>query len=144
MCHNPPLHTETLLTTRRLRDTGTDAERKLWCHLRAGRLDGLRFRRQHPLPPYVVDFYCHACRLVIELDGSQHTSDGDAIRTQALNRQGLLIVRFWDNQVLLETEAVLEAILTLARNRTLPQPLPRRERGSHTFGDACLISRLPC
>jgi very-short-patch-repair endonuclease len=129
MRHNPPLHTETLLTARRLRDSGTDAGRKLWYHLRAGRLDGLRFRRQHPLPPYVVDFYCHACRLVVELDGSQHPSDSDAIRTQALNRQGLLIVRFRDNQVLLETEAVLEAILNLARNRTLSPPPPPAGEG---------------
>jgi very-short-patch-repair endonuclease len=129
MRHNPPLHTVTLLTARRLRDSGTDAERKLWYHLRAGRLNGLHFRRQHPLPPYVVDFYCHARRLVIELDGSQHPSDGDAIRTQALNRQGLLIVRFWDNQVLLETEAVLEAILNLARNRTLSPPPPPAGEG---------------
>jgi very-short-patch-repair endonuclease len=129
MRHNPPLHTETLLTARRLRDSGTDAGRKLWYHLRAGRLDGLRFRRQHPLPPYVVDFDCHACRWVVELDGSQHPSDGDAIRAQALNRQGLLIVRFRDNQVLLETEAVLEAILNLARNRTLSPPPPPAGEG---------------
>ena len=128
MRRNPPLPTATLNTAKRLRGIGTDAERKLWYHLRAGRLDGLHSRRQHPLPPYVVDFYCHACRLVIELDGSQHSVDTDATPTNALQRQGLLIIRFWDNQALTETGNVLEAILEAARNRTLSlSPLPRGE-----------------
>jgi very-short-patch-repair endonuclease len=132
MRRNPPLPTATLATAKRLRDSATDAERELWYHLRAGRLQGLRFRRQHPLPPYVVDFYCHACRLVVELDGSQHAPELDAPRTKALERKGLLIVRFWDNQVLVETDAVLEAILHAARNRTLsPTPPPAGEGLSH-------------
>ena len=124
----PPLPTRTLHTAKSLRTSGTDAENKLWYHLRARRLDGLKFRRQHPMPPYVVDFYCDELKLVIELDGSQHDGQSDSIRTQALQRQGLFVLRFWDNQVLQDTEAVLEAILNFARHRTLsPTPLPTGE-----------------
>ncbi|EIL97147.1 MULTISPECIES: endonuclease domain-containing protein [Rhodanobacter] len=126
----PPLPTHTLNTAKSLRTSGTDAEHELWYHLRARRLDGLKFRRQHPMPPYVADFYCDELKLVIELDGSQHDEQSDSIRTQALQRQGLFVLRFWDNQVLQETGAVLEAILNFARHRTLsptPTPLPTGE-----------------
>jgi very-short-patch-repair endonuclease len=106
----------------------TDAEREMWFHLRAGRINGLKFRRQHPLPPYVVDFYCHAPKLVIEVDGSQHTESEDAIRTATLQRQGLTVLRFWDNDVLTNTDAVLEAIFNAVATRTLtPTPLPMGE-----------------
>ena len=128
MTHKPPLPTQTLATAKALRSSTTDAEIKLWYHLRAKRLGGLNFRRQHPIPPYIADFYCEALRLVVELDGSQHDEDVDRARTQALERQGLVILRFWDNQVLQETEAVLEAILNFARDRTLsPTPPPEGE-----------------
>jgi very-short-patch-repair endonuclease len=128
MIHKPPLPTRTLTTARSLRTTGTDAEIKLWYHLRAKRLGGFKFRRQHPIPPYIADFYCEELGLVIELDGSQHDEISDRTRTHALERQGIVLLRFWDNQVLQETEAVLEAILNFARNRTLsPTPLPQGE-----------------
>ena len=128
MAHKPPLPTQTLTTAKLLRATTTDAENKLWYHLRAKRLGGLKFRRQHPIPPYITDFYCEALRLVIELDGSQHDEDVDSVRTPALERQGLVVLRFWDNQALQETEAVLEAILNFARDRTLsPTPPPTGE-----------------
>ncbi len=128
MTHKPPLPTRTLATARTLRATGTDAEHKLWYYLRARRLDGFKFRRQHPVPPYIIDSYCDELRLVIELDGSQHSEEIDRTRTQALERQGLLVLRFWDNQVLQDTDAVLEAILTVARDRTLsPTPPPTGE-----------------
>lgn len=124
----PPLPTHTLNTAKLLRTTGTDAEHKLWYHLRARRLSGFKFRCQHPIPPYVVDFYCDELKLVIELDGSQHDEEIDSTRTHALERQGLLVLRFWDNQVLEEIEAVLEAILDFARGRTLsPTPPPEGE-----------------
>jgi len=126
--HKPPLPTRSLGLARSLRRTETDAERKLWQCLRAGQLNGLKFRRQHPVPPYVVDFYCGALRLVVELDGSQHNSDVDAARTRYLESQGLTVLRFWDNEVLLQTEAVVEAIFNFAGNRTLtPTPLPMGE-----------------
>jgi very-short-patch-repair endonuclease len=125
MRHKPPLPTQTLASAKSLRTTSTDAECKLWYHLRARRLGGFKFRRQHPIPPYVADFYCDRLKLVIELDGSQHNEESDLTRTLALQRQGLFVLRFWDNQVLQETEAVLEAILDFAQGRTLsPTPLP--------------------
>jgi very-short-patch-repair endonuclease len=122
------LPTGTLAAAKLLRKSTTDAEIKLWYHVRAKRLGGLKFRRQHPIPPYIADFYCEELRLVIEVDGSQHDDDTDRTRTGALERQGLVVMRFWDNHVLQGTEAVLEAILNFARSRTLsPTPLPMGE-----------------
>ncbi|MGH8400097.1 MAG: endonuclease domain-containing protein [Gammaproteobacteria bacterium] len=110
---------------RAFRQHGTDAEEKLWYYLRAGRLAGLKFRRQHPIQPYVVDFYCETAKLVVELDGSQHTKESDANRARFLEAAGLRIARFWDNEVLQQTQAVLAVILTEAQKRTLtPNPSP--------------------
>ena len=66
----PPLPSRTRDHARDLRQATTDAEQRLWFYLRGGRLNGLKFRRQHPIPPYIVDFYCGAKKLVVELDGS--------------------------------------------------------------------------
>ncbi len=124
----PPLPSHALEHSRSLRVSQTDAERKLWRCLRAGQLDGLKFRRQHPVTPYIVDFYCDCLKLVIELDGSQHNPEIDAVRTRFLEAQGLTVLRFWDNDVLMQTEAVVEAIFNLVANRTLtPTPLPEGE-----------------
>ena len=100
----------------------TDAEQTLWFRLRGGRLDGWKFRRQHPIPPYIVDFYCTEAKLVVELDGSQHSEEVDAVRTMALERQGLMVLRFWDNQVLASMDDVLSEILRVASDRTLIRP----------------------
>src|SRR3546814_9258168 len=78
----PPLPTTTLRNARRLRSDMTDAEQKLWQHLRGGQLDGLKFRRQHPIPPYIADFCCVAVKLIVELDGSQHSEQADAVRSE--------------------------------------------------------------
>ena len=124
----PPLPTETLQNTRRLRRESTDAERRIWQHLRAGRFDGLKFRRQHPIPPYIVDSCCVAERLIVELDGSQQSDEVDAARTRYLESQGWRILRFWDNDVPLETETVLDAVWNVISDRTLtPTPLPAGE-----------------
>ena len=124
----PPLPTRTRNNAKALRGNQTDAESRLWFHLRAGRLNGLKFRRQHPIPPYVIDFYCHASALAVELDGSQHTAVVDAARTRFLEDKGIRILRFWDNDVLSNTNAVLEAILNAAECRALsPTPLPQGE-----------------
>ncbi|MFY8135099.1 MAG: endonuclease domain-containing protein [Aquimonas sp.] len=124
----PPLPSAGLDQARNLRGSMTDAERKLWFHLRGGRLCGFRFRRQHPIPPHVLDFYCHAAKLVVELDGGQHTDQADAARTRALEARGLRVIRFWNNDVLSNTEAVLEAILSALQARPLtPTPLPPGE-----------------
>jgi len=102
---------------RELRNSATDAEVRLWYYLRAGRLGGLKFRRQHPMPPYIADFYCEAAKLVIELDGSQHGGEGDARRTLNLEAQGVTVLRFWNDQLLKETEAVLQEIYRVASER---------------------------
>ena len=125
---NPPLPTRTLAHAKDLRKHSTDAEHKLWQYLRAGRLNGLKFRRQHAIPPYIVDFICMSQSLIVELDGSQHAIEVDAMRTRFLEAHGLRILRFWDNNVLNNTNAVLEAILNTVENRTLtPTPLPAGE-----------------
>jgi len=91
-------------------------------------LSGLKFRRQHPFPPYIVDFYCDAKKLVVELDGSQHNDEVDRVRTSFLESQGLKVLRYWDNEVLQQMDAVLEAILSAVGTRTLtPTPLPMGE-----------------
>ena len=110
---------------RGLRARSTDAERELWLHLRAGQFNGWKFRRQHPIPPYTVDFFCSSAKLVIELDGSQHSDDADRVRTRFLEAAGLKVLRFWDNEVLMQTEAVLLAIWNaVAPSPLTPTPLP--------------------
>ena len=124
----PPLPTVTRQHARGMRRDSTDAERKLWQHLRAGCLGGLKFRRQHPVPPYVADFCCIELKLVIELDGGQHTAEADRLRTLRLEAQGCSVLRLWDNDVLSNIESVVEAIWNVASRRTLtPTPLPGGE-----------------
>ena len=125
MIIKPLLPTTTLEYSRRLRREMTDAERKLWQHLRGSQLDGLKFRRQHPVPPYIADFCCVERKLIVELDGSQHNEHKDAARTRFLESLSWKVIRFWDNEALLQTEAVVEAIWNALGNRTLtPTPLP--------------------
>ena len=118
----PPLPTRTRGAAKTLRQKTTDAEQKLWYRLRGNRLDGLKFRRQHPVPPYIVDFYCNEAKLVVELDGSQHGTEVDTARTAALEGHGLRVLRFWDNQALTDIDAVLSEILGIAQDRTLTRP----------------------
>jgi very-short-patch-repair endonuclease len=125
---NPPLPTRTRDNAKRLRREMTDAARRLWKYLRAGRLEGFKFRRQHPVPLYVLDFCCVEAGLAIELDGSQHSETRDASRSRYLESQGWRIVRFWDNDVLNKTDAVVEAIWNFLSRATLsPTPLPEGE-----------------
>lgn len=95
-----------------MRHTATDAEQLMWQVLRAKRFMGLKFRRQHVIASYIVDFYCHEIGLVIELDGSQHGTDDaieyDAERTKFLEALGLTVVRYWNQDVLGRTDVVLE------------------------------------
>ena len=101
------------LQARRLRNAPTDAERHLWQHLRRRELAGHRFRRQVPVGGYVVDFACPAARLVLELDGGQHLQqrDDDMQRTRRLQALGWRVLRYWNDDVLLRTDAVLEDVL---------------------------------
>ncbi len=105
-------------TGRKFRGDPTEAETRLWSRLRRKQLDGHRFRRQVPLGPYVVDFLCLSARLVVELDGGQHASEGirDARRTAWLESQGFRVARFWNHDVLGNTDAVVEAISNVLRD----------------------------
>lgn len=123
---------EALEFARKLRHEQTDAESRLWDMLRDRRLGGHEFSRQHPMPPYTLDFYCHQAGLVVELDGGQHAGSArDARRDAWLAQQGLRVLRFWNNQVLQETESVLSVIWAALHDgaRLHPQPLSPGERG---------------
>ncbi|HEY9213748.1 MAG TPA: endonuclease domain-containing protein [Ancylobacter sp.] len=100
---------------RRLRRDQTGVEKKLWSHLRDRRLDGWKFRRQVPIDRYVVDFLCADARLVVELDGGQHTAEGDAERTRLIESCGYIVIRFWNNDVTANTEGVLQRIAEALR-----------------------------
>ena len=93
-----------------MRRRQTDAEAAIWRVLRARQVGGAKFRRQHPIGPYVVDFCCWDRRLIVEVDGSQHTESKDLERTSYLKDAGFDVLRFWDNIVLAEPTAVAEAI----------------------------------
>jgi adenine-specific DNA-methyltransferase len=98
---------------RQLRKNMTDAERTLWRHLRLRQFAGYKFRRQLPIGKYIVDFVCFERKLIIELDGSQHSEEVayDLERSAWLEEQGFRILRFWDNQVFNETDGVKEIII---------------------------------
>ncbi len=99
----------------RLRRNQSNAEYVLWSELRAHKFHDLKFRRQHPIGPYIVDFCCIDRQLIIQLDGSQHLDsvEYDERRTAFLNRQGFRVVRFWNHEVLLGIETVLETLRRL-------------------------------
>ena len=106
---------------RRLRADQTEAEERLWYHLRGRRLEGEKFVRQFQIDHYVADLACRSARLAIELDGGWHDPARDAARTEIIERYGYRVIRFWNNDVLANTDSVLEAIrqeLLIARNRT--------------------------
>jgi very-short-patch-repair endonuclease len=103
---------------RRLRQYSTDAERRMWSALRDRRLMRYKFRRQHPIGDYIVDFACTRHALIIELDGGQHAdSVWDARRTAWLESQGWMVMRFWNNDILANTNGVVEAILRVLQTR---------------------------
>jgi len=127
--------TRNVAIARSLRRGQTDAERKLWFRLRDRRLDGLKFRRQMPLGRYIVDFCCESARLIIEVDGGQHTEARDLDRTRDLEAMGYLVLRFWNNDVLKNADGVVESILDTLNKRPSvpphPSPLPTGERELH-------------
>jgi len=116
---------------RELRRNATDAERLLWRHLRDRRLAGFKFRRQVVIGRYIADFVCPEAKLIVEADGGQHQaqSQADARRTAELECLGFRVLRFWNHQILQETETVLEVIrLALVVPSPRPSP-PEGERG---------------
>jgi len=99
---------------RELRQRHTDAEKALWMKLRSRELEGVKFRRQQPIGPYIVDFASFERKLIVEIDGGQHNEEGtkerDKERTMRLEERGYRIMRFWNNDVLTNLEGVLERI----------------------------------
>jgi very-short-patch-repair endonuclease len=100
------------LCSRRLRSGMTDAERRLWRHLRIRQVAGCKFRRQYPLEKYIADFVCLERQLVIEIDGGQHAENTsyDDQRTRVFERLGYRVLRFWNNEVLRDVESVKTVI----------------------------------
>ena len=113
---------------RRLRHDRTEAERRLWARLRDRRLIGAKFRRQHPVGPFITDFCCREQGLVVELDGGQHATraEADKKRAEFLAERGFRVLRFWDNEVFENIEGVLYRIaqaLNEPRPKASPSPL---------------------
>ncbi len=111
---------ETLQTRARyLRKASTDTENHLWYYLRGRRLSRYKFKRQVPIGNYIIDFVCLYKKLIIELDGGQHAKahSYDEKRTVFLESQGYKLLRFWNNEVLTETETVLDVIYHELHNR---------------------------
>ncbi|QDT50213.1 hypothetical protein Pan258_42700 [Symmachiella dynata] len=110
----PPPDTHT--RAKQLRQQMTVPERKLWSVLRSQRLAGLKFRRQHPIEPYIVDFYCDAARLVVEVDGESHavTGDYDIKRQRIIENRGYTFLRVSNDEVLEDVEAVALGIARAA------------------------------
>ena len=117
---------------RHLRREMTNAERHLWFFLRNRALMGHKFRRQLPIGPYIVDFACIQARLIVELDGGQHVSAGvaDTTRTAHLQSRGYRVLRFWNNDVLTRTDAVMMAIHAALADGPHPNPSPAGGRGA--------------
>ncbi|MDD4965156.1 MAG: endonuclease domain-containing protein [Gallionella sp.] len=104
----------------------TDAEMRLWQRLRSRQRAICKFRRQYPYLDYVLDFVCLEKSLIVEVDGGQHLeSQRDQARDWRLQEAGFRVLRFWNNQVLQETDAVVEAIwIALQNEAVIPQPHP--------------------
>ncbi|HEY2033267.1 MAG TPA: endonuclease domain-containing protein [Rhizomicrobium sp.] len=113
---------------RALRETASDAEQRMWRHLRGKQMAMLRFRRQQPIGPYVVDFYCSAAKLIVELDGGQHGEDKalayDAARTQWLEVRGYRVMRIWNHEFFASPDEVLERIWRTLKDRVVSLPSP--------------------
>src|SRR5205085_7142473 len=108
---------------RELRRNATDAEQRLWNALRSRQLQGYKFRRQHPIGGFVADFACTKHRLIIEADGGQHAENpGDARRTAILEAQGWRVLRFWNHEILGNTEGVVETVLQELMQAEAPSP----------------------
>src|SRR5947207_15135072 len=130
--------TKTIARARNLRKRMTDEKIKLWQALRLKQIIGIRFRRQAPLGKYIVDFVSHEHKLIIELDGGQHNDHTqikyDAQRTKWLETQGYRVQRFWNNDVLLHLDAVLDIIWDICREKD-PSSLPsstKHGQGTHS------------
>ena len=122
---------------KKLRHNMTDAETRLWRALRRGQLNGLHFRRQHPVGPFTLDFYCPSLRLAIELDGGQHAEQrkqADERRTRFLSEKSIAVIRYWNNDVFGNLQGVLADLVAVVEKRArevTPSPtLPLSGGGS--------------
>src|SRR5450759_2413661 len=140
--HKLPMPESVKTFARKLRQEQPDAESLMWALLRDRRLGGAKFRRQHPFQPYVLDFFCHEANLAIELDGGQHAEAQahDEKRSAFLKSKGIDVLRFWNNEVLAETEAVLEKIWwelnarkVIATSPNAPSPLAPLPEGEGNY-----------
>jgi len=104
---------------RDLRQTPTDAELRLWSRIRKKQLGGFRLRRQHPIGRYIVDFFCAEAKLIVEVDAGQHADESDE-RATWLESKGYRLVRFWNNEMLANTEGVLTVILDMLHHPPPP------------------------
>ena len=120
-----------------LRKNSTEAEKLLWKYLRSKQLDNFKFRRQQQIDNYIVDFICFEKRLVIELDGGQHSveTEMDLIRDNYFREQGFKVLRFWNNEISKNINGVMEVIKEILISSPSPQPSPAR-------GEGVLVSSL--
>ncbi len=125
---------DTKSRSRDLRRNMTNAERHLWNRIRQRQLPEHKFRRQHPIGPYIVDFACLAARLVVEVDGGQHAEqqDYDLRRDNYIRKSGFRVLRFWNNQILTHADDVLAEILRALRPP--PKTNPRKGEGTKKRG----------
>lgn len=126
-----------LKNAKALRTNQTEAESRLWYQLRAHRFMNLKFKRQKPMGHYIVDFVCLEHQLIIELDGGQHADqvEYDKARDDYFNIEGFTVLRFWNNEVMQEMEAVLGKIQDVVLNRidgARPHPSPLQPAGEGT------------
>ncbi len=129
----------TVLKARLVRSQMTVCEGILWDALRDGRLNGMKFRRQHPFGPFVLDFFCVKSQLAIELDGNIHDQPGqvdyDRERTTYLEEHGLHVLRFRNKEVIEKMDEVLQKILKAASPTSTPPLLTiRQEKGGNAVG----------
>ncbi|WP_241657292.1 endonuclease domain-containing protein [Aurantiacibacter suaedae] len=105
---------------RDLRNNPTEAEQRLWSRLRASQLCGAKFTRQLSIGDFIADFACRSLRIAVECDGAQHSTSADAGRTRVIEAHGYRVLRFWNHEILVNTEGVLQVIadeIALARNQ---------------------------
>ena len=118
---------------RQFRRAQTKAEKKLWRALRRNLADGFYFRRQQPIGPYIVDFFCPRAKLIVELDGGSHTFnrgiEHDKIRTRWLEQRGYSIIRFWNDNIFESLDGVAGAILEALQNPPPSLTLPLKGGG---------------
>ena len=116
--YRPAISDRTQKQAKSLRRAMTEAEQRLWYHLRNRRLSGYKFKRQYPIGNYIADFICLEKNLIIEADGGQHNDNPrDDARTAWLQAQGYTVLRYWNHDILQQTEAVLIHILHHLENR---------------------------